>query len=408
MRIGDLRGAAAHVIAFYFFSSFAEGAQSVVVLWLVYALTKNALLVGTMVVLGYLPATIAGLVFHRRADRGRADRIARRTNLWLALVSGAIAADLMAGGPVALTIGVMAVSRIALGLVKMVNAAAVGRLVRDSFDKATCARVLQLSSSSSLIGLIAGTAIGGVMASAGLSGPSMLVAAASYTVSAIVMARGTRGYRPAATAPVTPGPAGKQAAGRAIRRARWDLRFVVVLLFSVPSSGGLQYLSTLLVPLSQAISPGHPAYYAVLDIASGCGGFLAGVLLSTAVVSSRAVLNLSLPVSAALAVALGVTHSRAIVAAFAFALALTITAHIVCMQVLTNQVPEPDEVGGFTVLRNVVASLAKVSFAFAAGAAAGSLSPRIAAVVLAISFLPFAAAWFALGPRSRVLVRTPL
>lgn len=411
MRVRGLARGATHFTAFYLLSSLAEGVQSVVLLWLTYALTKNALLVGTTVVLGYLPGTVAGLIFRRRADRGHAERIARYTNLWLALVSSGVAVDMVVGGSVAVTISVMMASRVVLGLVKMVNTAAIGRLVRGSFDEAASARVLQLSSSSSLTGLIIGTAIGGVMASAGLSGPSLLVAAAAYAGSAVTMAYGTRGYRPLAPRPEAQSAprralrpaAGKPTGTRVVPRVRWDLRIVVVLLFSVPSSGAVQYISTLLVPLSQTVSPGHPAYYAALDIAACCGGFLAGILLSTALVSSRGVLNLGLPAAAVLAVALGVTHNRAVVLALAFAIALVITGHVVCMQVLTNQVPAAHEVGEFTVLRTVVASLAKVAFAFAAGAAAGALGPRAATIALAACLLPFAAAWFALGPRSHVL-----
>lgn len=396
MRLSGLARAAFPFTAFYFFSAFAEGVQSVVMLWLIYAVTKNPLLVGTMIVLGYLPPAVAGLAFRRHADHGRADRIVRRANLWFAIVPGIVASELIIGGPVALTIGLMMASRIALGLVKLVNTAAIGRLVRDSVDYATRARVLQVSSSSSLIGLVTGTGIGGVMASAGLSGPSLLLASAAYVGGAAIIARGTRGYRPSA------GQYAAQGAGAAqpTRRLLGDLRIAVILVFSVPSSGGLQYLSTLLVPLSQTISPGNPTYYAVLDIAASCGGFLAGVLLSTALVSSRLVLYAGLPVCALLAVAFGLTRNPVLVVILAFALTLVITSHVVCMQVLTNQVPEAHAVGEFTVLRTVVASLAKMSFAFGAGAVIGALSLRMATVVLALSFVPFAVAWFALGPRS--------
>lgn len=381
------------VTAFFLLGSLAEGAQSVVLMWLTYALTGDAVLVGLVVVLGYLPATVAGIPFRRFADRGRADGLARRTNLLLAAVSAALAG--VSGSSAAVTVAAILLAQAVLSLVKMVNKAAVGRLVRDSFDAAAGARVLQLSSSASLIGTIAGAGLGGLLAACHLIALSLLGAAAAYAASAVAMARGTRGYRP--------GPERARVAAPTARLRR-DPRLLTVLLFSVPSSGGLQFLATLLVPLAQAIAPGNPAYYAVLDVASVCGGFLAGIALSATPLSARTVLGFGLLAAAALAAALGAADGAVLVAALAFLLTFAITAHIVCMQVLTNQVPEPHEVGQFAVLRNTVASLAKAGFAFAAGVIAGATSAQTAAVVLAVSLLAFALAWPALGLRSRVVL----
>lgn len=398
MRASETARSSAHVTAFFLLSQLAEGGQSVILLWLTYALTGNAVLVGVVVLLSYLPATIVGLFFRRFADRGRADHIAQRTNIVLSVVSLLLAAELWAAGSSAVpTIAAIMASQIVLSLVKMVNKAAIGRLVRDSFDEATSRRVLQISSSASLIGIVVGAGIAGVLISRGWTVPSVLLAAAAYVASAVTMTRGTRGYRPSDPPPARSG----DDVGHAVRSARWDARMVTVLLFSVPSSGALQFVATLLVPLSQAISPGHPGYYAILDVSSIVGGFLAGALLSANVLSSRLVLNLGLPVAAALALALGATEDQRLVPVMSFALSFAITAHVVCMQVLTNQVPEPHEVGQFTVMRNIVASLSKAVFSFAAGALVGLTSSRTAAVVLAVSFVPFAIAWPAMLARSR-------
>lgn len=400
MRLNSTGRAAANVTAFYLLSSLAEGGQSLILLWVTYALTNSALLVSVVVLLGYLPATIVGMFFRRFADRGRADHIVQRTNIVLSVVSALLAFEqFVAGSSVAPTVAAILSSQVVLSLVKMVNRAALGRLLRDSFDDATCRRVLQLSSSFSLMGIVIGAGVSGVMVSQGWAVPSLVLAAASYVASSVTMTLRTRTYRPSAATATAHSPR----VGEMLRGARWDLRMLTVMVFSVPSSGALQFVSTLLLPLSQAISPGHPTYYAVLDVTSVCGGFLAGTLLSMSVLSSRLVLNVALPVSAVLAAALGASNSTPVVAALAFAVTFAITAHVVCMQVLTNQVPASHEVGQFTVMRNIVASLAKATFSLSAGALVGVTSPHTAAFVLAVAFLPFAIAWPAMATRSRMV-----
>ncbi|MCW2631944.1 MAG: hypothetical protein JWR88_906 [Pseudonocardia sp.] len=143
-------GAKARFFAlFYTLSSLAEGGQTVMFLWLTYALTSNALLVSLMVVLGYLPSAIVGLVFKRLADQDQADRMARSANSVLSMTSLLLAGQqLVSGNLVALAVTVIAVSQVVLSVAKMINKAALNRLIRNLFDKSQGKRVLEVSSSS--------------------------------------------------------------------------------------------------------------------------------------------------------------------------------------------------------------------------------------------------------------------
>ena len=276
----------------------------------------------------------------------------------------------------------------------MVKKAVVGRLVRDSFDAVAGVCVLELSSSALANGNDRRPGLGGLPAACHLTGASRR-RRGCLRRSAVAMARGR-----AAT-----GGAGARAGGRADRPPAARPADAPCCC-SVPSSGGLQFLAD----AAGAARAGHralgnPADYAgAVDVVSVCGGFLAGIALSATPLSARTVLGFGLLAAAALAAALGAADGAVLVAALAFLLTFAITAHIVCMQVLTNQVPEPHEVGQFAVLRNTVASLAKAGFAFAAGVIAGATSAQTAAVVLVVSLLAFALAWPALGLRSRVVL----
>ncbi|MBB2938607.1 putative MFS family arabinose efflux permease [Amycolatopsis bartoniae] len=373
---------------FSFLSSWAEGGQAVVLLWLTYSLTSNAFLIGVMIVLGYLPAAVLGLLFRRFADRGRAERVAGSTNAVLSGVSLALTVEqLLAGRAVALAIVVIAASQVVLSVAKMVNKAALNRLVRDVFPPGTAKRVLEVSSSASLIGQVVGAGLAGVFLSANWTAAGLLVSALAYGTGALALTFGLR--RPAREEmPEPPVEVKTRAALPA------GIGLVLVLVFSVPSSGALQFLNTLLVPLADDIAHGHPSFYAVLNVVSVAGGFLAGLALSTRVITTEAVLRWGLPTVAVFAALLGFITQPWLVAVTAFVLSLVITCHVICMQVLTNQVPADSQVGQFAVLRNVVAALAKAVFSFAAGAVVGWWGVRTAAVALAATTLVFAVAWF--------------
>jgi hypothetical protein len=388
------RGSRRFFTLFYTLSSFAEGGQNAVLLWLTYALTNDAFLIGVMVVLSYLPAAVAGLVFKRFADRGRANLVVRATNLTLALVSLLLAVQHFAGGGVTLSIAVIAASQVVLSFAKMFNKAALNRLVRHSFAKDEAKRLLAVSQSASLIGLVLGAGLAGVALAQGWITAGLLCAALAYAASAGSLALGTRGYRDPSSSP------GPRASARALA---WNRGLVAVLVFSVPGSGALPFLSTLLVPLARTVSPGHPSYFALLSIATSTGGFLAGILLSTGTVTYRQVLRWALPVTAVLAPALGLVHVEYLVALIAFLLSLVVTCHVITMQVLTNQVPQDHEVGQFAIVRNVVASLAKAAFALAAGSIFGLFGITVAYTTLAVSAALFVLAWLVMRPERHTL-----
>ncbi|MFB7664060.1 MFS transporter [Kitasatospora sp. NPDC056138] len=386
------------LVLFFVFSSLAEGGQAVVLLWLTYALTSNALLIGVVVVLGYLPAALVGLLFSRVADRGRADRMARSTNSVLSVTSFLLAAQQFTSGrSVALSMTVISLSQVVLSIAKMTNKAALNRLIRNLFDRDTARRLMGLTSSSSLIGQVVGAGLAGLFLAQRWVVGGLLFAAVAYGLSALFMTLGTRGY-------TEPGERAEEESGQPEGQTpmRWSFGLVAVLLFSIPSSGGLQFMTTLLVPLADAVAPNQPSFYAVLNIVSIGGGFLAGVLLSTSVVSSRQVLAWALPIAGALALLLAFFHLKYLVVLECFALVLVITCHVICMQVMTNQAPRDHEIGQFAVMRNVVASLAKAVFSFAAGALVGLCGISGTSAVLAAALACFALAWPALRSRWRV------
>lgn len=136
-------------------------------------------------------------------------------------------------------------------------------------------RLLAASQSASLAGQVCGAGLAGVVLAQGWITQGLLCAALAYAASAGALALGTRGYedraRPRPRPEPCPGGPGGDGEPEPVP-LRWTPALVGVLVFSVPGSGALQFLNTVLVPLAGTVAPGRPSYYALLNIVTIAGG----------------------------------------------------------------------------------------------------------------------------------------
>lgn len=388
------------VLLYFCTNSFAETLQAVGILWATFALTHSATLVGVVNAAAYIPGVVVGLVFARHADSGDANRRLSQTNWVLVIGSSTLVAVWALSGGTALVIGFFVAAQISLSIVKMLNKAYVGRFVRNTFDNDQAKRVLERSASFGLVGGLVGGAAGGLLLEVTSASWTFAGAAVLYLVSLaavrLVLLR-TANNPPTVDPGATRDPddgdmpdseGTPTAANRDRRRFLW-----LILLFSIPSSGALPYISTLLVPYADAVAPGSGVFYAVLTIAATTGGFVAGMALSTERLSMRHILAFGLIAGAVGCALLGAVTWAPLVVALVFAASTVITTHVISMQVLTNQAPPRNEVGRFTVLRNCVAGLAKGLFSLAAGWVVDTGGTAVAWVALAVALVVFSIGW---------------
>nr|WP_269328331.1 MFS transporter [Kineosporia mesophila] len=394
-------------MVFFSVTSMAEIVQTLGMYWVTYRLTGNATLVGVVNATAYVPAVLAGLVFRRYADRGHASRLLGLTNRVLLIGSLLLTVVWLAGAPVPAMVGCFLAVQCSLSLVKMLNKAYVGRFVRERFDAAEARALVSRGTSLGLAGGLAGGAVAGILLD--VAGPAWCfgLTAGLYALSIIAVRRS-----------LAPGhPADDQTSGQAARGARPrkkpqptdDADVMVgprtVLAFSVPSSGALPFISTLMVPLAATLAPGRGAYYSALSMVATVGGFAAGLLVSSERVPMPAVLRHALLLGGVLCLVLAPVHSAAMVLLLMLPVSMVLTAHVICMQVLTNQAPRPEEVGKFTTLRNSVAGAAKAGFSLLAGWVVDARGLDTAWVVLGAVLLVFSVLWWgaSLAARERAV-----
>ncbi|GAB2959470.1 hypothetical protein ACFMQL_11650 [Nonomuraea fastidiosa] len=436
----------AWLLAYFLLSSVAEALQAVAILWASYELTHNATVTGVVNAAAYVPGIVLGLVLRKRVDGGHASRQLALTNWALAGGSAALALVYAAGSSHDVVLGAFIVAQCVLSVVKALNKAYVGRVIRQRFPSPAGIRLREQVTSLGLVGGLVGGGAAGLVLETGAAGWCFGGAALLYVLSLAsawrVGSRPDADTRPAAAnGPGDEGssgeenPAGERSAAEAPAGAEVEAdpvpepeqprgsgpatgpgrgtgsapdagaagRLRLILLYSVPSSGSLPFISTLTVPLAQAVAPGSSTLYSILTVASTCGGFLAGAALSSGRMSSRTFLNAALVAGGVLSAAVAATLWPPAVVLVMLVLNMVMTGHVMAMQVLTNQAPPEDQVGRFAVVRNAVAGTAKAGFSLLAGWLVEAAGLTVAWLFLAVVLGVFGAAWWTVRQRTAIL-----
>lgn len=380
-------------------ASCAEMTQVVAMVWVTFALTKNATLVGIVNAAIFLPGVVLGLYFQRHADKGDAGSLLKLTNRVLVVASLGLMLIWAFSDNTSLIVGAFIAVQCVLSLIKLLNKAYIGRFIRDSFDSADAAKTLSRSASFALVGGMAGGALAGVLLDFVNALWCFGVSAALYLLSQVAISFAVNsapaGSRPPAT-PLLPTGSVLHSTPEALQAMR------VILLFSIPSAGALPFISTLTAPLAHRVAPDVAAYYSVLTVATMVGGFIAGMLLSSARVSYLDALRWALLGGAIVLVPLTVVHSVFAVFLLILVVSVVLMLHAIAMQVMTNQTAPAGRVGKTTVLRNSVTGTSRGVFALLAGRIVDVCGIDSAWLFLAAVLAIFAALWFLMANNFRV------
>jgi hypothetical protein len=397
------------LLTYFCTSSVAETVQAVSIMWASYRLSHNALVTGAMNAAAYLPGVVLGLLIRKRADNGDPAHRLSLTNWVLFAGSALLTLVWMAGSPPGPALGAFAVVQCSLSFVKTMNKAHAGRFIRQGYPASEAIRLRQRSTSLGQVGGAVGGGAAGVLLGFGAVGWCFATAALLYLAGLVAVRLATPSTprdeeKPTAAAEPATKDTGQAAAPemRKPMQSPSDGSRVLraILLYSFPSSGSLPFLSTVAVPLAQTVAPGSGDFYAVLSVAAMSGGFLAGTALTSRRLSSGLVLRAAFPVAAALAAGTALTRWPAAVVVLFLVLNAVLTAHVMVMQVLTNQAPPEDQVGRFAVVRNAVAGTAKFTASLLAGWLVESLGLVGAWIALAVVLAAAGLRWRSLG-RSR-------
>ncbi|MGO4452653.1 MFS transporter [Arthrobacter sp. RAF14] len=392
----------------------AEAVQLVALMWTTLHLTGSASIVGIVNAFAYLPGVIAGVALRQAFDRGSAITTLSRTNWVCVVFSLMLAAAVVAEMPVQVLITLFCASQAALSIAKLANKSALARALRQIIGRPDLPAVQGRISSTTIIGGVIGSGVSGLFLA--LVGPAWCFAAAGalYAVSVLLIralgrgdradkvpdggpARTVRPGAPQGGAPSSGGASSAIGAESASQPLDGGRLLALVLLVSIPSSGALQYVTALLPSYANAVVPGSAPFYSALDIAAMLGGVLAGALLGLSARVRRMVQRYALVTGGVLCLLLVPQWPAVVSVLLVGVAALVITAHVVGMQIATNQLAPDGQIGRYMAVRNAGAGLAKAVFSVAAGVLAQLGGVQSAWITLACLLIAVATI-FSLSP----------
>ncbi|WP_172380282.1 hypothetical protein [Vibrio sp. Vb339] len=387
----------------FFISSFyiACGIHSITVIWLTYNYTQSPFIVSLMIVASYLPSAIAGLVLSEYFSRGNPFK-KLKTGVFILSCSMLlmIAALTSISDDSAITLIVMSLVQVALSLVKLSNQSSLAFLIRTIFSKQQGKQAMELASSNLLVSLSIGAGLAGLLLTVDLIYISPVLAFILF-----ILAWGGMVKLETLTSEFSFKPTPVQANSLANSANKVSLfkdrSLQTLILFSICSSGTLQYINAILAPLANHVVANEPTYFSLLDVVSMIGGFFAGVALSSNRLKSTLVLDHGLLAIAVITVLLAINNNPTFVAILMFTLAFITTAHVICMQVKTNQIPCKEHVSQYTVLRNASVSIAKTCFSLLAGIVTTVVDIQSSWLVLSAIAICFLILWRIFPPSWR-------
>lgn len=385
----------AFVATFYI----ACGVYATVAVWLVYHYTHNALLVSLVIVAGYAPSAIAGFLFSTKFGKGNPYKTIQNDILILLISILALTASLLvAEHQTILIVVIIFITQIILSLVKLANQTNIGLLIRVLFSDSQGKKVMELASSNLLVSISIGIGLGGLFLSISVFylGPAMAVFC--LLISWLAFKKLELISAPFAQNKITNNTNSNlpPISTTGLLKQK-DLQ--TLILFTICSSGSLQFIYTVLAPLANDIMPNRPTYFAFLDVLCTIAGFFAGIALSANFLKNTISLDYSFFAITLFSLLLAFTRNPILVSSLLALLTFFIMAHIISMQVKTNQIPPQELVSQYIALRSSAVSIAKSIFALLAGSLTSLFGLQISWMILASISLIFAILWHLYTPK---------
>lgn len=378
-----------------FLSCSAEGIQTVIFLWLIYHETHSAILVSLTIVSSYLPSAILGFIFLPHADANSPSRQLLFSNIFLGVISLLVYIILVRSeGLGLLTLSIFYFTQAILSVVKMFNKTSQNRIIRQTFAKADAIRALQLASSGMQAAQVLGAAIGGWAISTGYYMHALMLTCFIYFLNIYVSSLFERGGKNAKEAKSIR-PVNSAATDQtSVSFIFGSKNFLLPLIFTVPSSGALQFLNTSLPSLSSLYS-NSGNIYPLLNLTLQVAVIFSGIAATLNLLSLKSSLSFSLLISgiSILFICVSTGHQYALYF-FLFTTCCFVSWHMISIKVLTNQMPDINHIGKFTMIRNSIASWVKIIFSLSSGIFLTFHSIKTTYLILAMLLIFFNLLWF--------------
>lgn len=365
-------------------SAFGDGIQSIAIIWFIYSFSNNSFLVGAIIAVAYVPSLLLSPFLGTFADLFNPKRLSILCDLVRAFVILAISISVVFIDKNDLLLVIIFIGQLLSSTFYTLYKSSSQKLIRSFFGKKEIQYLISTTSSASLVMTIAGSGLAGVMLDVISPVFCFLINSVSFFLSALCIYF----LKPAPEQDITPLPVKRSEIFRhqlsdGFSYVQKNAGILFILFISIPSSGLLQGMNTLMAPYAKIAANAGSGLFALIDIAASLGGVVAGIILH----KKNLIRNLSIKYGllgiAFSACCLGLFRNRILSVAGFFLLGCFIMMHIISTQTITNLITEEEYLGRVVSIRTLVVSLVKIIFSLACGYLISRISPYNVFFILA-------------------------
>ncbi|WP_413301754.1 MFS transporter [Bacillus sp. 1P10SD] len=342
-------------------SNFGDGIQQIAIMWYIYHLTGEALSIGMMIAIYYLPSILLTPIVSVYVDHHQSKLIVVMTDIFRFIIVLTMSILILLHFESTLFIYFL---QFLLAVCYTIYKPAEQSFIKESFIDRDIPFVISKSSSLNEGALIAGSAVSGVLLIKLSLALSFFINSLTFLVAAVlyymVKQTNTKQKNPSKIQYYS-----KLISGWDFIKNREGMRYLLFL--SILNSISIQMTTTILLPLAKVFKGGS-GLYSVFDISFAVGGILAGIVVTYFLKRFKQWSIVFTMVGMAItAVLLHLNSDKMSAAILIFVLGLFTMAHLIITQTLIQLNSTKEYIGRVVGLRTILASIVKITSALTTG-----------------------------------------
>ena len=342
-------------------SNFGDGIQQIAIMWYIYHLTGEALSIGVMIAIYYLPSILLTPFVSVYVDHHQSKRIVLLTDIFRFIIVMSMSILIFLQFESTLFIYFL---QFLLAVCYTIYKPAEQSFIKESFLDKDIPFVISKSSSLNDGALIVGSAVSGVLLiklslslSFFINSLTFLLAVIFYYLVKQINAKQKKQNKIQYFSELL--------SGWEFIKNRDGMRYLLFL--SILNSISIQMTTTILLPLANLFKGGS-GLYSVLDISFAVGGILAGIIVTSFVKKYKQwSIVFTMVGMASTAVLLHFNSFKTTAAILVFVLGLFTMSHLIVTQTLIQLNSTKEYIGRVVGLRTILASIVKISSALTTG-----------------------------------------
>ncbi len=344
--------------------SLAESIENTILVWLVYNYTNSSLAVSLITFANYFPMFISAITFVFIVDSIDPIQQYYWNNIIFLIISLGIFFVFLLKLNINLCLFIVFILQMIYSTTRTINKTNSNKIIKLLFKQNIGNKILQISFSITQIFQTLGNFIGNLFILNNITLYGFIFISIFYLFSCFLSLKLSQNSKKYILIKEKEKTIDNELNLKWIKKTFKNRKILEILFFSIPSSGIYQYLSTILPFLTTLINYKSSFVYSILNFFCAFFSSIIGFLLYKDVISRKFIEKYTFILCFIFLIILSITKNFFILI-FLNSLCFGLLAgHIICMQMKINTYSSYFDLGKLTIIRNSIASLAKIIFSF--------------------------------------------